>query len=394
MLIKSLYLPIIGLSALIMVSCGQINKQEVKEEIIEHEHAEEIVLTERQMQAVNIQFGEVEQRELNSFVRVNGEMNLDPQFKADVNSLTGGIIRQINVTEGKNVVKGQVVAYLENTEIVELQKDYLIVKKETLIAQQEYKRQKELFAQGAGVEKTLQQASANYEILEARRIGLEKQLQQLSINFEQVSAENFVSLIPIKAPITGAVHKININIGSYVDIQTPLMSILDNSNLHCDLKVFEKDIHLIKIGQEVDIVLSNQAGTSLKGEIYELNQSFENETKAITIHATIKNKKGLTLMQGMYVTALINTGIHKTDAVPNDAIVSIEGKKYIFVLKDEIENKEEKIFHLKSTEVITGISELGFTQISPINELPKDAKIIKYNAFYIASMLAGGEEED
>jgi cobalt-zinc-cadmium efflux system membrane fusion protein len=376
-----------------LISCEKNQKAENNEDVAEHEHSTEISLTDKQMQAVDIRIGAIEQRDLNSVVRANGEMVLDPQKKADVNSLVGGIIKQILVTEGKNVGKGQVVAYLENTEIVELQKDYLTAQKEALVSGQEYNRQKELSIQGAGIEKTFQQATANYEIAQARLTGLEKQLQQLSLSPEQVSEGNIATQIPLKAPIAGSVNKINVSLGSYIDIQTPVMNISDNSQIHCDLKVFEKDIPFIRPGQEVDIQLTNQPGISLKGTIYEFNKFFETDTKAIVVHATVQNKSGLKLIPGMYVTALINTGKQKTPAVPNDALVSMEGKKYLFLLEDEEITESGKSFRFKPVEVITGISELGFTQITPLEELRDEAQIVTSNAFYIASMLAGGEEE-
>ncbi|GHT89015.1 hemolysin D [Bacteroidia bacterium] len=397
---KTNYIVIMSLFFLGFISCGKNQKAENSEEASEHEHSEAIALTDKQMQAVDIRIGFIEQRDLNSVVRANGEMVLDPQKKADVNSLVGGIIQQILVTEGKNVGKGQVVAYLENTGIVELQKDYLTAKKEAQMSGQEYNRQKDLFDQGAGIEKTFQQATANYEIAQARLTGLEKQLQQLSLSPEQVSEGNIVTQIPIKAPIAGTVNKINVSLGSYIDIQTPVMSISDNSQIHCDLKVFEKDIHFIRPGQEVDMQLTNQPGISLKGTVYEFNKFFETDTKAIVVHATVQNKNDLKLIPGMYVTALINIGKQKTPAVPNDAIVSMEGKKYLFLLEDEETTESEKSFHFKPVEIITGISELGFTQITllvgakNVSPLPDEAPIVISNAFYIASMLAGGEEEE
>jgi RND family efflux transporter MFP subunit len=329
-------------------------------------------------------------------VRANGELALSPQKKASVNSLIGGIIRQILVFEGTNVRAGQVVATLENTESVELQKKYLVTQKEATVAEQELKRQNELAAQGAGVEKSLQQAAANYDIAQAQLTGLGKQLQQLSVDPAHVAAGNMVTQIPIKSPIAGTIDKIFVNIGSYVDIQNPLMLLSDNSQLHCDLNVFEKDINRVKDGQRVAIILTNQPETQLEATIYGINQFFENETKAITVHARLVGATLATaqnLMPGMYLTALINTGKHEVDAVPNDAIVSTDGNKYLFVLEDEMADENGKALHFRRVEVVTGASEMGYTQITPVVALPEKAKIVKSNAFYIASMLAGGEEE-
>ncbi len=385
---KTVYIALMSLSLVFFASCGQ-NKNTEKEASEEAHHESESVeveLTEAQMKAVDIQLGKIEQRDLNNVVRANGEMDLDPQKKAEVSSLLGGIIKKILVIEGRDVSAGQTVAYLENTQIVELQKDYLTAKKEALVAAQEYHRQKELTSQGAGVEKTLQQANANYEITKARLTGLEKQLQQISISPAQVSAGNMVTQVPIKALISGTISKIHISTGSYVDMQTPLMSITDNAGIHCDLKVFEKDLNVLKIGQEVDIMLTNQPGVHLKGSIFEINKSFEGDTKTILVHANIKEKAGVKLIPGMYVTGLINIGRQKTAAVPNDAIVSREGKKYIFILEKEAKENNVKVYHFTQAEVITGVSELGYTQITPVGRLDEAATIVRTNAFYLSSM--------
>lgn len=375
----------------LFLSCKENAKPKDETSAVEdHGHDEsenvEVELTQAQMDAVDIQLGKIEQRDLSSIVRANGQMELDPQKKAEVTSLMGGVIKKVLVIEGKAVSAGQVIAYLENTEIVELQKNYLVTKKESLIAEQEFNRQTELSKAGAGIEKMLQQASANYEISKAQLTGLEKQLQQLSISPQQVSAGNMVTQIPIKTPISGVVSKINVSTGSYVDMQTPLMLITDNSNIHCDVKVFEKDINKVSIGQELDIMLTNQPGVTLKGEVYEISKSFEGDTKAISVHAKIKNKGNVNLIPEMYVTALINVGKQKSDAVPNDAIVNNEGKKYIFVLEKEDQENGVKMYHFKREEVLLGVSDLGYTQITPVGHIPADATIVKANAFYLASM--------
>ncbi|MDR0712090.1 MAG: efflux RND transporter periplasmic adaptor subunit [Prevotellaceae bacterium] len=374
----------IALASALATSCGQRSKiQEGKEAREEHG---EIALTEAQMNTVNIQLGKIETRDLSSVVRVNGQLALDPQKRAEITSLTSGIVRRVLVTEGNHVAAGQVVAYLENTEIVELQKNYLVLKKEMLIAEQEYNRQTDLSAQGAGVQKSLQQATAGYEITKAQLAGLERQLSQLSISPEQVSTGNLVTQIPLRSPIIGYVNKITVSTGSFVDTQTSLMSITDNSGIHCDVKIFEKDIDRVRAGQEVDIILTNLPSKLLKGEIYEINKSFEDDTKAILAHISIKTKPDTKLLPGMYVAALINTGKQKAAAVPNDAIVSKDGKKYIFVLEDEQEDEQGKLFHFAAVEVMVGVNELGYTQITPIGELEENATIVKSNAFYVGSM--------
>lgn len=387
-----IYLSIIASTILAFSSCSKADKKSENNAVTTQptttsdEKTQEVELTEAQMKAVNIEVGKIEQRELNNIIRVNGEMALDPQKIAEVTSLIGGVIKEILVIEGTKVTKGQVVAYLENTQIVELQKNYLTTRKEALVAEQEYNRQKELSELGAGVQKTLQQASATFEITKAQLMGLEKQLQQLSISPAQVSSGNMVTQIPIKSPIIGTVSKIKVSTGSYVDTQTSLMQIADNSSIHCDLKVFEKDIDKVSIGQEVDIALTNQPSVRLKSVIYEINKSFEDEAKVIIVHTRIKEPVSVKLIANMYVTGLINVGTQKTDAIPNDAIVSSEGKKYIYVLEKEAIENDIRTFHFGKVEVSVGTSELGYTQITPMTKLEENATVVRSNAFYLASM--------
>lgn len=393
---KIIYISIIALSCILITSCSENKKnnsdidnkiESVENSSESHNEIVEVEVSEDQIKAVEITLGKIEQKELKNTIKVNGEMALDPQKKAEVTSLISGIVKQVLVIEGQNVRAGENVAYLENTQILEIQKNYLTTKKESQIAEQEYNRQKTLFAQGAGIEKTLQQALANFEISKAQLTGLEKQLNQLSINPQSVENGNLTTQIPIKSPITGSVGKINISTGSYIDTQTSLMNISDNTNIHCDLKVFEKDLNRIQKGQEVDITLTNQPQVKLKGEIYEINQSFEGSAKDIIVHAHIRgDKSDVKLIPGMYVTGLIGTGKQKTNAIPSEAIIYNEGKKNIFVLNKIEEENGTKMYHFEQVEVVTGVSEAGFTEIEPTKQLPEDATVVTGNAFYLASM--------
>jgi len=349
-----------------------------------HHHSEEIELTAKQMQTVGIELGKVEMKNLNSVLRTNGELVLAPQNKADVNSLVSGIIRQINVLEGANVRKGQIVATLENLEIVKMQEIYLSANQDFQLSKSEYERQKTLAESAAGTGKNLEQASAKYQADKVRLLSVEKQLEQLNINIENLKNGKIVTQIPVIAPIGGVIGEIRIKTGSYVDMQTVLMDITDNSQLHCDLHVFEKDLSKVAAGQKVEIALTNQNGKTATGIVASVNKSFEPNSSSVIVH--VKVDKTADLIPGMYVTALINIGNQTVAAVPESAIANAEGKKFIFVVADE----EESEVHFSKTEVITGATELGFVEISPLETLPENARIITKGAFYVMSMI--GEE--
>ncbi len=159
---KTIYITIMASALVILASCSGNKNAGNQTKETEERRTEEVEQTQEQLNTVGITLGKVEKKELGSVIRTNGELKLNPQDKADVTSLIGGIVRKIRVIEGQQVKAGQTVAYIENTEIVEMQKNYLVAAKEKETAQLEQQRQRMLSAQGARVEKTLQQAEATY----------------------------------------------------------------------------------------------------------------------------------------------------------------------------------------------------------------------------------------
>src|SRR5690606_25866960 len=101
----------------------------------------------------------------------------------------------------------------------------------------------------AGALKNLQYAESQLRTLQTQRASLAKQLQMMDINPGSVSPKNLSSSMTIKAPISGKIASVLVDIGSYVDVSYSIVEMVDNSNLHLDLDVFEKDLPKIKNGQ-------------------------------------------------------------------------------------------------------------------------------------------------
>lgn len=62
----------------------------------------------------------------------------------------------------------------------------------------------------------------------------------MGINPNSVSNENLKSILVVTSPIGGTVSNVFAKIGSYVDVSSPVVEIVDNGSLHLDLNVFEK----------------------------------------------------------------------------------------------------------------------------------------------------------
>ena len=350
-----------------------------------------IPLSEKQGKAVDLKMGVVENKALDATLQVNGSLVLRAQNVGDVASLMGGVVKSVLVKEGQVVKKGQTVATIENTDVVTLQREYYSAFKECEMARLEMERQKTLQQAGAGIKKTLQQTEKEYRVAQANLVGTGKQLQQLGISMTAVAKGKFTTVFPLRAPISGTVSEMTASLGSYADMQTPLMKIRNNNAVECDLNVFEKDINKVNVGDKVLLSLTNQPGVKVSGQVYGMNDYFNKGTKSVAVHVKLDATRSARLFDGMYVSGKIATGRQICAALPDKAIVNTDGKQYIFALNGSPKGGN---YSFSRHEVTTGVSNDGYTEVSLCKHIQNGQKIVTENAFYLASLTGDHGEED
>lgn len=78
-------------------------------------------------------------------------------------------------------------------------------------------------------------------------------------------------------------------------------------------------------------------------------------------------------------------------------MVKADGREFIFIREDDHSQSDTKTksYHFKRVEVKSGTAQLGYVQITPLQDLPSDAEIVLTGAYYLQSHLAknaGGAE--
>lgn len=375
---------------LIMTSCNDKKNAETHEE----EKSESVVeLTASQFKTIGIEFGSVENRNLNLVIKANGYTTVPPQNMANISTLIGGTVKDILVLEGTFVNKGKVLATIQNLEVVEMQEDYNSAVANIEFLQLEYNRQKTLSEENVNPRKTFQEVKSKLAVEKAKAQAAKNKLQALNMT------PNGSNLVPIVSPISGYVGKISIAKGAFAETGTILFEVVDNSQMHLDLNVYEKDLGSISIGQTIDFILTNQGNKSIKGKIFGINKSFSNESKTVAVHAKINANDSKDLISGMYVSANINITNATVPSLPKDAIVRNGDKYFIFIQDLTHTEKEEKHtesakahdeIHFKPIEVMPGTTDLGYTEVKFISVPPVDAKIVVKGAFYLLSAMKGG----
>ena len=356
----------------------------------------EVHLNEAQYKATGLVLGGFERKNLSEVINANGYTKLPPQNQAQVNVHFPGAIQRIQVIEGQAVKAGQVLATMQSVAYnnLRLEREKLLQDLATSQAnleflRLEFARQKELSAENANAQKVFQKVRADLQAEEANVKALQSQIAILGQNME-MGGNASSPIVAIVAPISGNITDVNVTIGAAAEVGKPLFSIVDNSKMHVDLLVYEKDLFKVQPGQNVRFILTNQDGSELRGKVFSVGKSFENETKSVAVHADILNEKQM-LIPGMYVNALVDVGSHSVDALPLDAIIRAEGREFVFVLEEEAKTAEGTEYHFQRIEVKTGTSQLGYVQTTFLQPLETSQNIVVKGAYYLQSHLTKSE---
>ncbi|MBK8968595.1 MAG: efflux RND transporter periplasmic adaptor subunit [Lewinellaceae bacterium] len=424
-------------SLIFLTACGG-NKAENAENEAQHQahegEAQEVALTSDQYKIAGIETSKVETRPLTGTVNVNGVLDVPPQNLVSISAPAPGFLKKSDLLQGSRVRKAsgarrvvQPGIYHRATNCLEARQELIAARGQLEYAEAEYKRQEELARENVNAGKTLQAAKAQQTTLQARVAGLEAKtagqaarFKLLGIDPDRLSPGSFQSEIRIYSPTNGYVTEVNVNSGKYVGNTEVLFKIADTEHLHAELTVFEKDILKIKVGQKVRFTLANET-KERRATIYLFAREISPD-RSIRVHCHL-DKEDTDLLPGMYFKATIETGASPVPALPEAAIVSSEGKDYIFVeemeeaagpeahehkkgepahdaekeehdhTKGETEKHGER--HFRMVEVRRGISDGGWVEVL----LPEDFdlsnhRVVTKGAFYLLSASKAADEAE
>lgn len=375
---------IILILALGIISCKNTHEEVHTDAHNENEHEKEevVLLSKEQIDALNLKTGFMQKRNLTTVVKLNGQLEVPSSSKADITSSMGGNIKEIKVFHGDMVKKGQIVAVLEHPDFVALQEDFAQEASNLQFLESEFERQKTLYDNNVASGKEFQKIKAQYNSAKAKVNGLKARLKLLNISPQKVLDGTFSTSINIISPISGYVSEIKVNTGSYLDANESIMVITDNTQIHADFLVYENDVQFVKKGQLIHFEVANQSEKEYIASIFAIGMEFEENTRAVHIHAKVEDPQGL--IPGMYISGHLHTDKNYVNTIPDEAIVCEGSKSYVFVVIDE---NEDGISSFKKEEVIPGLSEGGFTEIKFSPALKPETKIAINSAYYLFSDL-------
>jgi cobalt-zinc-cadmium efflux system membrane fusion protein len=352
------------------------NKTSVTENVV----ADIVVLSPAQLKSANIISGIIEKREMHKIIKVSGVIDVPPSNIVSISIPLGGYLKKTSLIPGTLVKKGAVLATLEDPSYIQLQEDYLTSKSKLTYLEADFNRQKTLSETKATSDKLFQLAKSEYESQKYMVKALSEKLKLIGLNPLTLNENNISRAVDFYAPISGYVTKVNVNIGKYVSPTDVLFEIVDPSDLHLRLTVFENDASNLKIGNNVTYYINNNINEKHKATIIVFTPNI-NENRSTDVHchlaSTVKN-----LYPGTFANAEIELNNAKVNAIPEEAIVKWENKPHVFL---KVANDSYKL-----VPVATGLVTNGFIEIiTPLGS----QEVVTKNAYTLMMKLKNSAEE-
>jgi len=244
--------------------------------------------------------------------------SLKPWQDIRVSAGIGGRVEWLGVKEGQAVNKGDLIAKV-NVSALKASLDSAQAAFD--LADKTLQRIKSLYESKIVTRETLEQA----ETQQAAALGV---LNQIKAQYK----EGFVY-----APISGYVNQLYIDQGEFTGPGSPLLDLVDVSQMKIDVSVPELDVRFLKIGQKCLVTVDAfQGRPPMPGTIIFVAYQADAVTKTFRVTVTIKNT-GQDLRAGMIARlAFLRREVPDALAVPLSAVVNKGGERVLFVEENGI----------------------------------------------------------
>lgn len=375
------YFFILALS-IALIACGT-KSGPMEEQAKGNSGIDTITVTDAQTKNADIQTGPLQTGEISSLLKVNGKVDVPPQNMVSISVPLGGYLKTSKLLPGMHVNKGEVVATMEDQQYIQLQQDYLMAKVKLSQLEKEYVRQKELNASQASSDKMLQQAETDLKSHRILSAALAQKLQLVGIHPANLTENNISKSVNIHSPIDGYVTRVNVNIGKYISPTEIMFELVNPTDIHLALKVFEKDLPKLFIGQELIAYTNNNPEKKYDCEVLLMGKDINAEGYTdVQCHFEQYDK---VLIPGTYMNAEIKVKNRKAIVLPADAIVRHDGKHFIF---KEVAKQKYAMLEVTVGETENGVTEL----LVPETMLAESGNYVIKGAYTLLMMLKNEAE--
>jgi cobalt-zinc-cadmium efflux system membrane fusion protein len=298
---------------------------------------------------------------------LNGLVEFDSKGKFFAFSTVDGVVAKLFVRAGDKVKKGASLVEIFSSQLAEIKGTYLENRAELALTEKTFTRMKELFESKLVSEKEFYEAETNYKMAEIRLNSAKSALIGSGFNdsdLQNIEISQNAGKLSIKSPADGIVNSINVFSGEHVDREKELVEIGNTDEVFVIADIYEKELlaveSLFKTGKPPAIVTASAYKDEIfKGTLHSLSLSIDEKTRRPKARILVTNNNGK-LKPGQFVSVkLFSPETTETIAVPYQAVMSDEGRDFVFIhYKDDYylrRNVQTGKQFSKNIEIISGL---------------------------------------
>jgi cobalt-zinc-cadmium efflux system membrane fusion protein len=299
------------------------------------EETVEVALTPEAIERAGIKTAVVAAQAAVAEITVPATVTSNAYRDTKVNSLVGGVVRQVSAELGSNVIRGQPLAVIFSAELAEAQMRYLSMRAMLEADHQKLARTEKLVALGAASRQELEEVTATHAGRATEVAAAGQRLLLLGLSPEQLArvtdASHVVSDVIVRAPADGVVIARSVNPGQVVGAAQELFVVTDLRTVWVIGDLYEKDFGSVSVGSSASIGIPARPATVLNGRVAYIDPRVDAATRTAKVRVEVPNR-GMELRLGMYVTLDFQTGGGKRMAVvPRDAVQALGERSVVYV---------------------------------------------------------------
>lgn len=340
----------------VVLSCSGNRNENVPEVLDKSDSI--VIVSNAQFEAMKMQLGDVKKAEFSQVITAQGVIEPKPDGLAQVTSPINGIVKSIKFSPSAKVHKGQVIITIEGPEIINLQTLFVEAYNQHKVARANFERLSNLAGESFTSRKELEQAEGEYRILEAKKESYALLLKRLGLKAENVLNGQLSDEAYLYSPIDGIVSKSYVSLGKAVTTNEPLAELINVQSLQLKFYAFIEQVVNLKPGQRVDILIP-QEKKILRGTVTLVGADANTENRAVECYASIDDRAGLDLVNGMMVHVKVYTSSIDGWALPASALHIINNRNIAYVL----DSRDSSGYKFKLHALRTGVVNDSIVQV-------------------------------
>lgn len=324
--------------ALVLMGC---NDPEVRAKSTESPPSGEVQLSPELMRGGQVQVESVSRSAEAVTVRTSGKAGFDQEHLSYVSSPLVGRVVDLHARPGQHVTQGDSLAVIDSPDLGSASSEFIKARADLLLAERSYKLAQELSAAKAMARKDFQKAEDEFVKAKADLRRTRERLVSLGVPEAELDkpldALHVRSQFNLPAPLSGTVVERSVTLGQMVgsDAAQRLFVIADLTTLWVTADIYEKDLSLIRPGQNVGVQAAAWPQETFAGHIDYVGDTVDPATRTIKVRLSVDNRR-LLLKPEMFVTVAVETGGNATVlSVPVAAVHGeAAGQPYVFLAVD------------------------------------------------------------